>query len=399
MKRLLPIYLLVLMPLYGGTNNPGAPLDSPAFTGVPTAPTATLGTNTTQLATTAFVLANGGSLTIGTNAIGMGFTYSAGTLDNTYATNTANGLMTLSGAGGIQADITTDGSGNVGNVASITDQGSGLTITGSGITLAGGGFGSINLDVASDGSGNLTAANYVTSTGLISCTDGGDGYIDLGGGGGNGGPSGHIILNSATGPAGSIDLTQYGGSINLVGSFAGAGGAGSINASADQTTGNNAGSISLNGGPDGVGGSVDTHDGGAGLTTSGYSPVDSTWIMAFDSVSGSMVPTATAGLFALPSIVSPDWSVVGGKGYDNPTGNPDETLYLTSVTTITSQAVIRPTTTRKGQILRLVSKSAVTTLTISGGATVSGSNPTTLLAGGSIAWQAIDTTGDYIRLY
>jgi hypothetical protein len=38
----------------------GAPLDSPAFTGVPTAPTAANGTNTSQLATTAFVLANAG---------------------------------------------------------------------------------------------------------------------------------------------------------------------------------------------------------------------------------------------------------------------------------------------------------------------------------------------------
>jgi hypothetical protein len=38
-----------------------APLASPAFTSVPTAPTAPVGTNTTQLATTAFVLANGGS--------------------------------------------------------------------------------------------------------------------------------------------------------------------------------------------------------------------------------------------------------------------------------------------------------------------------------------------------
>jgi hypothetical protein len=37
-----------------------SPLTSPAFTGVPTAPTATLGTNTTQIATTAFVLANSG---------------------------------------------------------------------------------------------------------------------------------------------------------------------------------------------------------------------------------------------------------------------------------------------------------------------------------------------------
>jgi hypothetical protein len=38
-----------------------APLASPALTGAPTAPTATAGTNTTQVATTAFVLANAGS--------------------------------------------------------------------------------------------------------------------------------------------------------------------------------------------------------------------------------------------------------------------------------------------------------------------------------------------------
>jgi hypothetical protein len=38
-----------------------APLASPALTGTPTAPTASVGTNTTQLATTAFVLANAGS--------------------------------------------------------------------------------------------------------------------------------------------------------------------------------------------------------------------------------------------------------------------------------------------------------------------------------------------------
>jgi hypothetical protein len=33
----------------------GVSLDSPAFTGIPTAPTAAVGTNTTQLATTEFV--------------------------------------------------------------------------------------------------------------------------------------------------------------------------------------------------------------------------------------------------------------------------------------------------------------------------------------------------------
>jgi hypothetical protein len=41
----------------GVTGGGGAPLASPAFTGTPTAPTATAGTNTTQLATTGFVTA------------------------------------------------------------------------------------------------------------------------------------------------------------------------------------------------------------------------------------------------------------------------------------------------------------------------------------------------------
>jgi hypothetical protein len=50
-----------------------APLASPVLTGTPTAPTATVGTNTTQLATTAFVLANqggGGAVTSVANADG-----------------------------------------------------------------------------------------------------------------------------------------------------------------------------------------------------------------------------------------------------------------------------------------------------------------------------------------
>ena len=37
-----------------------APIASPALTGTPTAPTATAGTNTTQIATTAFVQASSG---------------------------------------------------------------------------------------------------------------------------------------------------------------------------------------------------------------------------------------------------------------------------------------------------------------------------------------------------
>ena len=62
-----------------------ANLASPALTGTPTAPTATVGTNTTQVATTAFVLANGG---------GGGGTWGTitGTLSSQTDLNTALGL-------------------------------------------------------------------------------------------------------------------------------------------------------------------------------------------------------------------------------------------------------------------------------------------------------------------
>lgn len=71
-----------------------ATLASPALTGTPTAPTATTGTNTTQLATTAFVIANAGG--------GSSYTFSTG-LTNTSGTVTlgdvemsySDGLITL----------------------------------------------------------------------------------------------------------------------------------------------------------------------------------------------------------------------------------------------------------------------------------------------------------------
>ena len=52
-----------------------ANLDSPEFTGAPLAPTATVGTNTTQIATTAFVLANASAVnatTVGNATAGIG---------------------------------------------------------------------------------------------------------------------------------------------------------------------------------------------------------------------------------------------------------------------------------------------------------------------------------------
>lgn len=64
-----------------------APLASPTFTGVPAAPTAAPGTNTTQLATTAFVLANAGAGTVTSVSSANG--------DITVATGTTTPVLTL----------------------------------------------------------------------------------------------------------------------------------------------------------------------------------------------------------------------------------------------------------------------------------------------------------------
>lgn len=60
-----------------------APLESPAFTGIPTAPTAAPGTNTAQLATTAFVVA-------GQTGVGSGQTYQDVTAQRTSGTTYTN---------------------------------------------------------------------------------------------------------------------------------------------------------------------------------------------------------------------------------------------------------------------------------------------------------------------
>ena len=45
--------------------SPFAPIDSPAFTGTPTATTQSVGDNSTKIATTAFVIANAAGTSIG----------------------------------------------------------------------------------------------------------------------------------------------------------------------------------------------------------------------------------------------------------------------------------------------------------------------------------------------
>ncbi|MBL8578079.1 MAG: hypothetical protein JNK47_12695 [Mesorhizobium sp.] len=71
-----------------------APLNSPALTGTPTAPTAANGTNNTQIATTAFVLANGGS---GITLLTPQGTTSGTTKDFTVPTNAKKIMVNVAG--------------------------------------------------------------------------------------------------------------------------------------------------------------------------------------------------------------------------------------------------------------------------------------------------------------
>lgn len=95
-----------------------APLASPAFTGVPTAPTAAAGTSTTQLATTAFVTAADGTFVVGpASAVDLRIPIFDGTTgklvkDNGVWIITAGGLLTTGAAStdlGFKLDTTSIG--------------------------------------------------------------------------------------------------------------------------------------------------------------------------------------------------------------------------------------------------------------------------------------------------
>jgi hypothetical protein len=79
--------------------------DSPAFTGVPTAATASVGTNTTQLATTAFVLANLGNV-IPAGSVMLFYQSAAPTGWTQVTTLNDYDLRLVSGAGGTTGGTT-----------------------------------------------------------------------------------------------------------------------------------------------------------------------------------------------------------------------------------------------------------------------------------------------------
>jgi uncharacterized protein (TIGR02145 family) len=146
-----------------------SPLVSPAFTGVPTAPTATSGTNTTQIATTAFV--------ISTNAINANLTGDVTSEGNATTVKSINGVSLSGLASGLLKNTTTTG------VPSIAIPGTDyLTPTGNAATATRLATARNINGVAFDGTANVTiAADASTLTGnLLNSTVTGSSLTSLG---------------------------------------------------------------------------------------------------------------------------------------------------------------------------------------------------------------------------
>ena len=146
-----------------------ADINSPALTGVPTTPTATVGTNTTQVASTAFVKGAVDALSLGTMSI-----QNKTAVDITGGTIV--GITDLAVAdGGTGQSSYTNGQLLIGNTTGNTltkatlTAGSGVTITnGNGsITIAAEGGGGGSGTVTSVATGNGLSGGPITSTGTL----------------------------------------------------------------------------------------------------------------------------------------------------------------------------------------------------------------------------------------
>lgn len=264
-----------------------APLDSPPFTGTPTAPTASLGNNTTQIATTAFVsaavaaLVNSSPSTLDTlnelaaalgddpnfavtitTAVGLKANSASPTLTGTATVSLiATSHATIASVGtstGTSAGTSLNYAGQTGGNTTIATTGTGGV--GGAITQTTGAGGTANSATTSSTGGASGAGTWRTGTG---------GASSAAGALSRGGASGTAQFGSGAGGSASGSTTNTGGASGIARLSTGAGG--SATATGSQTaTGGAAATATLAGG---TGGPVSVVDGDGTAGTAGAASV------------------------------------------------------------------------------------------------------------------------------
>jgi hypothetical protein len=262
-----------------------AALASPALTGTPTAPTASNGTNTTQIATTAFVLAN---VPAGTTIDYQTFTASGTWTKPAGVSANASVIIELWGGGGAGACCGTApgvgaGGGGGGCYMRLQTLASALTSTVA-VTIGAGGIGNASTSIGGGNGGNSTFGSYLTAFGGAGAPVS-DFYPALGGNGGGTAGAGVGLAGLGTvNPASRGTLWGGGGggsptSASAVSSGAGSefggGGGGGV-----RNTIGFSGGISIFGG---AGGAAN----GAGVGFNGTAPAGGGGAGKYPSASGS----------------------------------------------------------------------------------------------------------------
>lgn len=184
-------------------------------------------------------------------------------------------------------------------------------------------------------------------------------------------PTGTTGTNGATGATGAQGIQGPVGPQGVIG-LTGASGTNGTNGSTGAT-----GSTGLTG-PTGAQGAT-----GAQGTTGSTGATGS---------QGPQGSTGASGTDNLPLITLNNTSTFSFN-----TSGANETIYTTTGSLISTGTIALPSSTLTGQTLRYVTKSGITLVSVTGTIVV-GTTLSTLVAGSSVAWQAVNTTGSFVRV-
>ena len=139
---------------------------------------------------------------------------------------------------------------------------------------------------------------------------------------------------------------------------------------------------------------------GSGVSSSTRIFRPSSTTFQIDSGGSAEIAISTAGVVSINGLIEKPNVEISSATSGTVTATTtywNDTVYLSSGSTITSITVALPSSTSVGQTFRIHSKSIVTTLTVSGGSYLD-SAVTSLIAGQTIMYQATTTGGAYIRI-